>query len=180
MTNEVSKLSRVTSPRVKIEVTDELIEASKGRDSSHCMIAEAVKVAYPEASCVAVDVQTIRWSDPSKGYRYTYLTPRTAQHNIVKFDRGDAVEPFSFILKGAQITKSGKTKSPKKINVDSEVQKAKGAKGGKVSKDITLPGGEGVLKMSHNGKVPTRVGGSPPPTTPFARRREFGLRAFVR
>jgi len=149
------------------------------------MIAEAIKKAYPKATYVSVDLQTIRFTDPDKGLRYTYLTPRTAQQGIVQFDQGVEVEPFSVRLKNGQVTEAGRkgNKSSKSYNVDPEVQSAKGRKGGRVSKGIKLPGGEGVLHQEHPtalGTVPARIGGSPPPMTPFGRRREFGLRALVR
>ncbi len=45
-----------------------------------------------------VDLQTIRFSDPTKRKRFVYLTPSVAQHNILKFDKGDQVKPFAFSL----------------------------------------------------------------------------------
>jgi hypothetical protein len=43
------------------------------------MIAEAIKQAVPRATNVSVDLSTVRWTDPEKKLRYTYLTPRAAQ-----------------------------------------------------------------------------------------------------
>src|SRR5258707_2331325 len=100
-------MSSPRSPKVTIEITPDLIESSKERDSSHCMIAEAVKKAYLGAAFVSVDLQTIRFSDHNKGLRYTYLTPRSAQIALIEFDQGTTPEPFSFQLRGGQVTFGG-------------------------------------------------------------------------
>lgn len=92
------------SPKVIIEVTREIIEESKTRSSSHCMIAEAVKASVPGAQSVAVDLQTIRWTDSARGLRYIYLTPRIGQVSLIDFDQGVTPEPFEMKLaKAAQI-----------------------------------------------------------------------------
>lgn len=96
-----------TSPRFRLEVPADVIESSKARDSSHCMIAEAVKRARPDATHVSVDLQTIRFTDPKKHLRYSYLTPRVAQLSLISFDQGETPQPFSFRLAGAQVTRSG-------------------------------------------------------------------------
>lgn len=84
------------APRPTVQVTRQIIEAAKRRDSSHCMIAEAIKLAVPNATSVAVDLQTIRWTDRERNLRYIYLTPRIGQINLVKFDQGDEdIEPFT-------------------------------------------------------------------------------------
>ena len=49
-----------------------------------------------------MDLQTIRWSDKAKGFRYTYLTPPVAQQYLLHFDQGVKCRPFSFNLRGAQ------------------------------------------------------------------------------
>src|SRR5262245_57512785 len=76
---------RKTSPRGLVRVTDELIETALPKNSEHCMIADAVKIAFPGAKGVSVDLATIRFSDPEKGLRYIYLTPRIAQTALVEF-----------------------------------------------------------------------------------------------
>src|SRR6266702_2903704 len=62
------------------------------------MIADSVKHCYPWARNVTVDIQTIRLSDPDRGVRFTYLTPRQAQLALLDFDAGEPVEPFNFVL----------------------------------------------------------------------------------
>src|SRR6266542_2636280 len=101
------------SPRFNVDVTKEIIQASASRDSSHCMIAEAVRAAYPGAQFVAVDIQTIRFTDRPKGLRFTYLTPRQAQVALVKFDQGQVTDPFRFQQRAGQVTKAGRNRVPR-------------------------------------------------------------------
>lgn len=83
---------------MRVSVTKDHIENGVSKHSQHCMIADAVKEARPNAQYIIVDLQTIRFSDPEKGKRFTYLTPAVAQHNLLKFDQGKTVAPFSFSL----------------------------------------------------------------------------------
>lgn len=153
-----------------IEVTEEIIASACQRDSSHCMIAEAVKKAIPDAQHVSVDLQTIRWSRKATGRRYFALTPRFAQTAILDFDNGVTPEPFSFRMpQPAQTIKSGRR----------PVSKAK------LVSSRTGPAG-----------VPVKKGGVSPPIGPLAggsltgeglrtakrtgRIRKFGLRGMER
>ena len=79
---------------MKVDVCKSHIENGVTKDSHACMIADAIKEACP----ILVDLQTIRWTDKDKGVRYTYLTPAVAQHNLLKFDQGKPVAPFTFSL----------------------------------------------------------------------------------
>lgn len=202
---------KLTSPQLKVELTREGIDAAKERDSSHCMIAEAVKTAFPGAAYVSVDLQTIRFSDPEKHLRYTYLTPRTAQIALVNFDQGRTPEPFAFRLGRGQVTRSGQqVTASRRLNgqgaghrlTEEEAAKATemltaGASDSAIAKALgcsrstanrhrnamtlakqTLVGGG----HSDGGgpQIPDRIGGKTPPVTPFARRRQFGLRALER
>lgn len=155
------------SRRVDVYVSLEKIVESESRSSSHCMIAEAVKEAVPEAQNVAVDLQTIRWSDPITRRRYIYLTPRVAQVALVKFDQGEHSEPFSFQLKGAHSLAMGLSSAQRKA--------------GKKPKDNKqrMVGGD-------NGMVPEKRGGKSPPLAALAHgdnvrggRRSFGLRKLT-
>jgi hypothetical protein len=62
------------------------------------MIADALRDTLPDAKKISVDLQTIRFTEPSKGQRYTYLTPTIAQDYLVAFDQGLPLEPFQFVL----------------------------------------------------------------------------------
>lgn len=180
MTLKQDKVSH--SPKVLVKVTQKIINESVQADSSHCMVAEAVKAAYPNAKYVSVDIQTIRFTDKEKGKRYTYLTPRKAQEQIIAFDQGfdDELVPFQMTLQGGQVTDAGKTSSQR-----AALQKDK-------------------RSNKSNSVRPVRVGGRTPPRGPLSnlptrkttaagkkaqskagkktgrmgRRREFGLRAM--
>jgi hypothetical protein len=87
---------------VRIDVSQETIDQATRADSSHCMIADAIKEQVPGATTVSVDLQTIRWSDRKKGVRYVYLTPAEAQVALIKFDQGVEQAPFTFRLRPSQ------------------------------------------------------------------------------
>lgn len=159
------------APRVLVAITEEIIAASKQRDSSHCMIAEAVKAAYPDARRVSVDLQTIRFSDPRKGLRFTYLTPRTAQVALVNYDQGKLPPPFAVQLRNGQVTPIA-SKAPQRGDL-TDAQLSQRVKASRKSAQLT----KSKHELTH-GDVPSKIGGRTPPTTPFARRRAFGLRAL--
>lgn len=169
-TEKTKKPRYPRAPRLKIQVTAELIELAKVRDSSHCMVAEAVRDAFPLAAHISVDVQTIRFSIPEREIRCTYLTPRIAQLGIVNFDQGVTPKPFSFQLFGAQVTKMmRRAKGQVPPRPRTEAQKAATAKATAVLRPV-----------NGNHGVPDKIGGKTPPVSRYAHRREFGLRAFQR
>jgi hypothetical protein len=157
-------------PYVRLEISDDIIRMAVKRDSSHCMVAEGVRAVSPNARSIAVDVQTIRWSDPERGLRYTYLTPRLVQEKIVQFDQGVLPEAFSFQLRQGQVTlmmkrrNSGAAPRPR-----TPAQLANDERFARLNKKEFRAGFAGV---------PTVSGGTPPPLSSFARRRAFGLRAL--
>lgn len=158
-----------TSPRLVIDVPKDIIETSTARDSSHCMIADAIARAIPNARYISVDLATIRFTDLEAGVRYVYLTPRSAQAALLDFDQGEIPEPFSVRLRDAHVLPTGAARQAR-----------------------------ASLHKEHrnNGKPPVRVGGQSPPLGPLqggatldnprkdktrtGRRREFGLRAIIR
>lgn len=164
------------TPKVEIVVTEEVIAKSTLRDSRHCIIAEAIRLAVPHAQSIAVDLATIRFSDPKQRKRYTYLTPRIAQIELVKFDRGNKTEPFNFMLRAGMVTTMG--------TIAGNMMPKKG---------VLTPAKEAAMtkarlvKSGRNSKRPSvadRVGGRLPPKhkmsdgVPFSRRRAFGLRGL--
>jgi hypothetical protein len=169
------------APRVNVIVSSEEIDFAIPRDSSHCMIAEAVRAAYPGAQYVTVDLQTIRFTDITKQRRYTYLTPRLAQLALIHFDQGVKPEPFKFQLRTGQVTISGRQyERPSKKQTEkgraasaANAQKAKDSQQGNVKLRQKLVAGTGGSNQS-----PEKIGGKTPPITSFARRRTFGLRAL--
>jgi hypothetical protein len=99
--------------RAEISVLDRHFDEAMEKNSSHCAIAFAIRDAVPYARHIAVDLQTIRWTDPRPGrnIRYVFLTPAVAQHNvIIPFDQGDreGCKPVTFRMKPAFVTKAGK------------------------------------------------------------------------
>jgi hypothetical protein len=96
--------------RAEISVLEKHFTEALAKNSSHCAIAFAIRDAVPDARHIAVDLQTIRWTNPKRGVRYCFLTPAAAQHNvIIPFDQGDreACKPVTFRMKPAFITRSG-------------------------------------------------------------------------
>jgi hypothetical protein len=153
-----AKRKRLTSPEASVFVTQEDIDKAIPQDSSHCMIADAIKRSVPGAARVSVDLATIRWTDPEKNLRYTYLTPRLAQGPLLAFDKGERPEPFSFNLtRAAQITRAGVIKKGRPDEL----------------------GRKRVQKEGTTGSVPTVIGGRPPPVFARGARREFGLRVYA-
>lgn len=159
-------------PNVMIEIRDVDIEHGRPRDSRHCMIAKAIERAVPQATFIAVDLATIRWTDLAKGERYVFLTPRVAQNHLVKFDKAKPIEPIAFRLSRAQVSKSGagRARTPEQL--------ARKAAGAKKKREATK------LERTYQGEVPTRLGGDTPPLqtmsdgVPFSRRRAYGLRGL--
>jgi len=187
------------SPKLRIHVTDEIIAQSKRADSSHCMVAEAVRAEYPAAVKVAVDLATIRFSDPEKGYRYVYLTPHVAQQNIINFDQGVSPEPFEFFLRNAvQVVAFGKRvrkyppPTPEAIaehvnqhGVSEEQAKIALTKPPEIKQHgmdgpvTTVVIGKDTGENGGGATIPTKLGGRTPPRA-IGRVRAFGLRAMTR
>jgi hypothetical protein len=74
-------------------------------DGAH-LIAEVVRAARPDVRNVAVDLGTIRWTDPKTGRRVMFATPAVVRDALLALARGDAPEPFRFILgRAARVTR---------------------------------------------------------------------------
>ncbi len=81
-------LGKFTSPRLTLHLTEQVWSDAVRASSGSCIVAEAIKQQYPQFTGVSVDMATIRFSDPKKGLRYTYLTPEAAQIMLLSFDQG--------------------------------------------------------------------------------------------
>jgi hypothetical protein len=103
---------------VCIPVTQEHIDQSMERSSSHCMTSMAIQKAIPDARHICVDLQTIRWT--RKGLRYVFLTPHVCQDNIIAFDQGEraAIKPFELRMRPAYIARSGKRRTHTPSNAE--------------------------------------------------------------
>lgn len=176
------------TPRVTIPVTREIIERSEQRDSSHCMIAEAIRRAVPGASAIAVDLQSIRWSDPVLRLRYVYMTPPHCQIALVAFDQGIHTDPFSFTLSRAQVLPMG---PPGEREARRQRAIARGAPAKQTPPAMPpsptggVPGATKVFVAGHGAnQVPSIVGGKAPPTGALTntvykgKRRAFGVRTL--
>ena len=189
--NNQNVVRNVRSPKVFLNITEELVAKSTKKDSSHCMFAEAVKEAFPGARFVSVDLQTVRFTDPDpkRPYRYTYLTPRRAQVALVDFDQGREIEPFKIQLRGGAVTpirtRSNKPKAaapPVKPTKTTKNGKAQEEKPSKVAARRTLlPPRTGTNRNN----IPEVGGGQTPPRAalsspkvPRGTRRAFGLRSM--
>ena len=140
---------------ISFPITQEAIENGIAKNSNHCMIAESIKAAYPHLKYVAVDIQTIRATDPDKAERYVWLTPRTVQQFIVDFDHGVRPKPMREVrLQRGQVVPSGHSATHNKK------RKAKRA---------------ALKKTGH--RVPIVRGGRTPPKS-IGARREYGLRSI--
>ncbi len=169
------------SPKLQLHITQEIIDAAQVRDSNHCMIAEAIKAARPEAKNISVDLATIRFTDPNKRVRFTYLTPRVAQVCLVNFDQARPAVPFSFQIRSGQVTRAGANRTQQLQRVMSESEKAKRSAGGHRLNQLMR---NTKIVKRQTGHVADRVGGKTPPlqqtkdNVPFSRRRAYGLRAL--
>jgi hypothetical protein len=94
--------------RVSISLSQEHIDKSMQRNSSHCAGVSAIRTCIPDATFVSVDLQTVRFS--RNGCRYVCLTPHVLQDFVINYDQGnaEAVKPINFTLKPAFISKAGK------------------------------------------------------------------------
>lgn len=154
----------------QIEVTAEIIGQSLRANSNHCMIADAIKAAMPEAKAVSVDLQTIRYTDREKGQRYVYFTPLVCQQQLLRFDQGVHVHPWSFKLprNPAQTVKV----------VASASNQAKSVRPNKTERPAAF--GPKQIQNPATGQFVVK-GGQAPPTAVLSnargRVRTFGIRA---
>lgn len=168
-------MSNSKAPRPVIEVTQDTIDRAVRSDSGHCAIADSIAKHIPNARNVSVDLQSIRWSDPTIGKRYVYLTPRCAQEFLIAFDEGweDLVQPIRFELRNPQV-----------VAMQRKVKDANGIR------RTTNYGKTKLVKADRQGTGGSliRIGGKPPPVGPLSntprktlgRRRAFGLKSLRR
>ena len=157
----------------RINVTPSILERACRKDSSHCMIAEAIKEAWPDVYDVSVDVRTIRMTDRKAGKRFVYLTPQNCVENLIKFDFGVKLDPWHFFvpMRPAQVY-------PLTVRDQSKANKAKRPKNT----------GKKEIKASHDSPTPLVHGGRPPMTAalassarggPRGRKRIFGMQVLA-
>ena len=154
---EQKKAQRIKhGPRVRVQVEQGHIDTACRKDSGHCMVADAVEAAVPDATSIKVDLQTIRWSDKKKGRRFYYLTPRIAQMALLYFDMGVSPEPFAFQLRDAQSVALGATRVKEHARI------------------VNPHGGT----STRSGVTPVKVGGKAPPVAALAHSNRGNARGF--
>ena len=87
--------------------TEAIAAATAGRLDGEHAIAEAIRATRPDVRNVAVDLGTIRWTDPKTGRRVTFATPIVVRDALLGLAGGAAPEPFRFILGRAARVTSG-------------------------------------------------------------------------
>jgi hypothetical protein len=150
------------------------------------MFAEAIKAAYPKARSIAVDLATVRLTDPEKHLRFTYLTPRIMQVQLVRYDQGLELAPFDVLLRGAHITRSGTSAERRGVTLTkkSQTKRSLSPAQRRAFEKATQMNKQRLTDHGNVDHVPDRVGGKTPPLqptaddVPFSRRRAFGLRAL--
>jgi hypothetical protein len=93
--------ARPRQPPRQTSVTSDreaIAAAAGGQIDGERMIAEAVRAARPNVRNVAVDLGTIRWTDPKSGLRVTFATPAAVRDALLSFAHGTTPDPFQFIL----------------------------------------------------------------------------------
>jgi hypothetical protein len=87
------------SPKHTVVVSAEAIAAvTAGGIAAERIVAAAIRNARPEVRNIAVDLGTIRWTDPKTGRRVTFATPDAVRDALLAFTGGGAPAPFRFIL----------------------------------------------------------------------------------
>ena len=169
--------------RRRITVTRALIEEAVPHDSGHCMVADAIRDQVPGAHRIAVDLQTIRWSDTKAGKRYIFFTPPVVQRALLAFDQGDAElldDGFTFSLGApAQLIPLAPAPVPGVVRYESGKAKRVTKRAAKRATKKTVKvhaGGHGPSST----RAPIVEGGQAPPQGALkwgqGRRREFGVR----
>ncbi len=81
-----------------ISVKDEEIFIAKRGVTTRCAIAAAIMSQVPAARHIKVTPETISYLDVNRQERIVYQTPPKAAEFIDHWDRGEQVEPVSFML----------------------------------------------------------------------------------
>lgn len=160
----MAKTKRMALRRLHIPITPEVINNAVQRDSSHCVIADAIRAALPDVTRVTVDLQTIRFTLPN-GERVVFLTPAPEQGLLVGFDQGVKPQPRDMYLSHPiQVIPPRKPGEPRAKAEAKVVSNGEGKRDRRESVTITVEGG--------------RL----PPTAALSntrgRRRTFGIRSL--
>lgn len=154
--------------RKPIHVTETIIARAEVANSSHCMIADAIREANPAWTNVVVDLQTIRVTDRQERKRYIFFTPLLLQQQLLRFDQGTRIPPWSF-----RMPRTPAQVMPLDRSRPGNARQAEARQQGLV-KEKRAVGNESQ-------RIPTVEGGKAPPAAVLSnsrgRRRVFGIRA---
>jgi hypothetical protein len=90
---------RLPPRQTTVTISAETIAAVvAGRVSGERAIPEAIGAVRPGVQNVAVDLGTIRWTDPKTNRRMAFATPSVVRDALPALAHGDSPEPFRFIL----------------------------------------------------------------------------------
>jgi hypothetical protein len=81
-----------------IVTADGLAAARAGRMRGEDVIAEAIRATLPTVRNVAVDLGSIRLTDPKNLRRLTLKTPDAVRCALIALVHGHPLEPFRFII----------------------------------------------------------------------------------
>jgi hypothetical protein len=85
--------------KLKVNVEQEDIDSGIRAKSNACMIFRAIKRTFPAFAKLWVDRKTVRFTDREANAIYTFELPPFARVQLLRWDAGETVEPFSVRLK---------------------------------------------------------------------------------
>ena len=172
----MSARTRQNATSWTVRVTQEHIDYACSRNSSHCMIADAIKDSIKGSSRGMVDLQSCRFSKNHR--RLICFTPPVAQKAIIAFDRGDKsdIKPFTLRLKATQIIDNSAHRkvenTPKKQAQNRKWHMAAKRRRTRATKAVM------AYQNAARGNVGVKMGGTALPVASPGTRREFGIRAL--
>lgn len=91
------KLRLLKSMRVTVGQTE--IDHAIRANSRKCMIHQSIERDYPSLKNIVVDKNQVRATDPDRNVIYTFDQAPLAKAALLKWDAGETLPPFSFILR---------------------------------------------------------------------------------
>jgi hypothetical protein len=88
-----------SSRHTAVSISAEAITAvTAGSIGGERIIAAAIRGVRPDVRNIAVDLGTIRWTDPDAGRRVTFATPVVVRNALFALADGATPAPFRFTL----------------------------------------------------------------------------------
>ncbi|HEX3156747.1 MAG TPA: hypothetical protein VHV32_19110 [Candidatus Angelobacter sp.] len=73
--------------QLTLDITAEDIALGKEANAAYCVIANSIRRRVPGARCIKVDAHCIKFTDPGKDARLTYLTTPPLRDVVIKLDK---------------------------------------------------------------------------------------------